>query len=464
MTDPYTSLGDELAAAAARQASTHGGLRAWLSRRLNASSAASAVVVALAGAAVAVAATGVLSGAPVKPEVTPSAVAGNGLPIEGDAQRIALRAADPDGGLPWGMRVLHTTRGQVCAQVGRVQDGRLGELGLDSAFSDDGRFHALSPEILPPGYGGAQGDVECALAGDTMIFENTAADRSGVRLLPEELGGPRGKHGTVPPVANLRTLVFGVLGPHAVSVTYRTPAGLRTKRLGRGDGAFLIVGPAGRVSTLTNIGGSVTGQATRKSVSVLAPTSGRAGAVVTAATFDFDGRVCSQGTGAPVHRRCPTHLLRPRANPVSPAPSLHHRVQLTLLPQSQAACKRAFLLYPCYKGRIEFVAPYAVTTAATDYLVTSYAKCKAGGRPETSWSLERDVKRHETVRTESLGLFVFTPACAADERFEVRYVDGRGPVSRSAPESVILGSVALSEAKLPDGAHVTSAAAPASSG
>jgi hypothetical protein len=136
-----------------------------------------ALASALATTAIALAASGVLTGAPVKPEVPLSPIAGNGLPI-GGTQSLALSVVDPDGGLPWGMRILHTTRGQICAQVGRVYHGQLGELGLDSAFGDDGRFHVLPADVLPPGYGGASGQIECTLPGQTVVFEDTAADRS----------------------------------------------------------------------------------------------------------------------------------------------------------------------------------------------------------------------------------------------------------------------------------------------
>src|SRR5262249_33299780 len=58
-----------------------------------------------------------------------------------DNQLLALRVADPDGGPPWGMRVVHTTRGVGCVQVGRVVDGKLGVLGQDGVAGDDHRFH-----------------------------------------------------------------------------------------------------------------------------------------------------------------------------------------------------------------------------------------------------------------------------------------------------------------------------------
>src|SRR5271165_306725 len=181
MRDPYEILGRELAAAAKRQSAGAPARRQrWFSNRLHALSVTAALV--LGGGAVALAATGVLSGSPVKPEVPLNAAAGNGLPVAGASAHLALLAADPGGGLPWGMRIEHTTRGQLCLQVGRVEGAQLGELGLDSAFGNDGRFHALPATVLPPGYGGSADQVECVPDGQTVIFEDLNADRSAVRL------------------------------------------------------------------------------------------------------------------------------------------------------------------------------------------------------------------------------------------------------------------------------------------
>jgi hypothetical protein len=464
MTDPYTSLGSELLAAAERQEAHHsapGGARAWLSHRWNATVVVAVLV--LGGGAVAVAATGVLNGAPVKPEVAPSPVTGNGLPVTGGSHPLALRSADPYGGLPWGMRILHTTRGEVCVQVGRVQDGQLGELGVDSAFGDDGRFHALSLDILPPGYGGSSSDIQCVLPTQTLIFEDTKADRSAERLLPEEFGEPHLKHPEIPPSRDLRDLSFGLLGPHAVSVTYRTKAGMHTIPVKGADGAFLIVEPtgvvrlAGHTMGSTDVGGSVSGQANANSVEVMPPTRAGSTTIVSAVTFRFGSRVCSEGFGAPVSRRCRTERgpSLPRRW-FSPTRSLHAPVHLTLLLQTHAACTAAFLTDPCYKGEVEFTAPYVVTTAATDYLIEAIVKgCKTGGRPETAWNLERDVRLHETVRTVSLGLFKFTPACVANEAFRVSYQNLQGPTHRNPHESVIVGAVAMGNATLPNGTPMT---------
>jgi hypothetical protein len=453
MTDPYTVLGRNLAAAAERleaHAGANGGVRAWFSRRLNA--AAVVAVLVLGGGAAAVAATGLLSGAPVKPEAALSPTAGNGVPVSGSTGRPLLSVADPAGGLPWGMRVFRTTRGQACAQVGRVLGAQLGELGLDSAFGSDGRFH-----VLPQGYGASSGQIECLPAGQTLVVEDANADRSAMRLLPEEFREPpkNPKHREIPPTGDLRVLAYGLLGPHAVSVTYRTRDGLGTIPVRGPQGAFLIVESAGYIKSLSLVGGSVDGQATASSVEVTSPSGRGHGAIVSAATFRFGAKLCSQGTGAPIRTPCPAPRVSAPQRWFTPTRSLHTPVRLTLLRQSPAACKAAFLLDPCYEGEVAFTAPYAVTTAAAGYEIQAPAKCKVGGRPDGGWSLDRDVRRDELVRTDSLGLFVFTPSCAAHESFEVVYQNPQGPSAAAAHESVIIGKVSMSRARYPNGTLVT---------
>lgn len=460
MRDPYKTLGNRLAAAAERQSAgaSPARRRRWLSNRVHALSVAAALV--LGGGAVALAATGVLSGSAVKPEVPLNASAGNGLPVAGASAHLALLAPDPDGGLPWGMRIEHTTRGQLCLQVGRVDGAQLGELGLDSAFGDDKRFHALPATVLPPGYGGATGQIECVPDGQTVIFEDLNADRSAVRLLPSEFSGPPPKHPGealhpkgVPPLADLRALAYGVLGPHAVSVTYKTPKGMRTVPVSRPDGGFLIVEPAGYIKSEDTIGGSVTGAAQAGSVDVglaafpVGPP--RLTAMITAATFRFGGRLCSQGVGAPVTRPCPIRKVTVPRHPR--IRRLHEPVQLTLLAQSHAACNAAYLKFPCYKGEVRFRAPYAVSSTGSEYDVEGIATCKIGGRIETAWSLERDVKAHELVKTDSLGRFVYAPSCASSEKFQVSYQKRPGPLTAGPIEKVIVGTVSLGQATLPGG-------------
>ena len=70
------------------------------------------LLVVLALAAGALAATGILAtGSPVPQPAGESAGSGSGLPARGGYELLALRVADPAGGLPWGMRcLLYTSR------------------------------------------------------------------------------------------------------------------------------------------------------------------------------------------------------------------------------------------------------------------------------------------------------------------------------------------------------------------
>src|SRR5579871_5870534 len=100
--------------------------------------------------AIAFAATGViLTGAPVRPQELQNPNAGIGTGAPGGASGILATAPDPEGGLPWGMRIVHTTRGEACLQIGRLESGQLGVLGIDGAFANDGRFHPIPVNALP---------------------------------------------------------------------------------------------------------------------------------------------------------------------------------------------------------------------------------------------------------------------------------------------------------------------------
>ncbi len=106
-------------------------------------------VLLLAVTATALAFTGILATGPaVRPTRGLSPTAGLGMPARGGSRLLAVSAPDPAGGLPWGMRIVHTTRDLVCVQIGRLYHGELGLLGRDGAFGDDGRFHPLPPDAI----------------------------------------------------------------------------------------------------------------------------------------------------------------------------------------------------------------------------------------------------------------------------------------------------------------------------
>jgi hypothetical protein len=521
----------------------------------------------LATTTIALAATGViLTGSPVRPTVRPNATAGEGIPVEGGVRLLPLRAADPAGGLPWGMRIIHTTRGLVCVQIGRVLDGQLGQLGVDGAFHNDGRFHALPADALPDVLGNGQGWMtgNCASPGDTYAGDSVGLQLSAASS-PQQAGSPRQETGVS---GDRREISFGLLGVHAVSITYREGTETHTQPVLPGLGAYLIVqrytsgrplgsvsetdgrdepgnysAPAGPNGALTAIAYSYAGRSCVDRGTLRLATCGlsetppprptplpivheplrahldihnhvitgaqisfRAPYPVTNANESYDvsaqicrglagngpnadvargglvsipvGDILSEACNRPVrfkveyvrfvaglpqptfvgsvtiHEPPGTHTaplprrVLERERWARPTRSLHATVHLTLRPQSRAACSAAFLLYPCYKGKVRFMAPYAVTSGASSYLVEGFAKCKAGGRPETSWSVGGNVRAHETVSTLSLGLFVLTPRCASSEGFKVVYLNPQGPSAHAPQESAIVGAVTLGKAHI----------------
>ena len=407
MNDPYSLLGQTLTAAARRQ-QDHGrarwSVRAWLARRLNAAVIAGALV--LGGGAIAVAATGLLNGSPVRdPAGTPTPSSGSGVPVAPGGSHLAALTADPEGGLPWAIQLVHTTRGELCVQIGRVHDGQIGQLGIDGAFNDDGRFHPLAPDVLPE-YGGGYADISCALPGETIMGSQPTQDRNA-----EWMVGPR----KTKPARDLRAVSFGVLGPHAVSVTYRTSTGTHTLPVESGTGAYMIVQPIGPVVPPIVLGGFSGGFISGDEV------GGEPGPerfdMVRTVTFRFGALICSIGTIPVGAKRCPAPPPPPRSAFEAPTRSLHQPVHVTAVTQSHASCRAAFLLIPCYRAEVEFKAPYAITSAGSEYEVEAGSTCK--NAIPNGWPLNDDVALGQTVRTVSLGLF----NCTSIDEFQVRYID-----------------------------------------
>ncbi|MGA9875273.1 MAG: hypothetical protein WBQ21_05635 [Solirubrobacteraceae bacterium] len=380
-----------------------------------------AVVLAMAGGAIAIAATGLLTGSPVKVRGPLNANVAIGIPAAGGSRLLPLRAADPQGGLPWGMRLVHTTRGEVCLQVGRVQDGQLGELGIDGAFHDDGRFHPLSPDILPS-YGD-DSDTVCILAGQTTSSSFEDQDRSASPINQELLKAK-------PPAGDLRSISFGLLGPHALSVTHPTRTGSQTSPVSRGTGAYLIVAMA-RPRTHLSFGSvSFIGYSTGANISM------RPSGEVSSITYRLGSLTCSVSSAAPASNPCPEPPRTPEST-FNPSRNLHQPVHVKTVLQSPDACSRAFLLDPCYRAEVEFKAPYAVVNAGSEYSIEASSRCK-NARP-SGWLINHDVRRAEPVHTLSAGLFRL---CATADEFEIRYLNRSltGASASSPHKSVIFGT------------------------
>ncbi|MGP0100667.1 MAG: hypothetical protein ACLPUT_03475 [Solirubrobacteraceae bacterium] len=360
----------------------------------------------LATATIALAATGViLTGAPVRPEGPLNPSVGEGVPAPGASRLLPLRVPDPEGGPPWGMRIVRTTRGEVCEQVGRVQDGQLGELGIDGVFHDDGRFHPMSADVLSETSGvgrkvlddDATESVSCQLAGQVTAGEHLGVDRSA---------GAADGHERAIPRSELRDVSFGVLGRDAVSVSYRDGAADRTDAVLAPIGAYLIVQ---RIAPHQQVGSGYGSLGTEGDLLPSAP--------LTAIAYRLDGRLCQRGPILPpgVARRLADPCPQPHrpAGRHAPPRDLHEplRVQLQIS-------------HDLITGvQLSFTAPLAVTSAREDYEIripdNSCDRAAVPGRGPGvdrgqgygGTSLDRDVARGSTVTQSLSGFALFSGLC-----------------------------------------------------
>jgi hypothetical protein len=207
----------------------------------------------LAAAAVAFATTQLIpTGAPVRSEERFAANGGVGVAIPRSTGLLGIAAPDPVGGPPWTMRVYDTSRGLGCAQVGRLVEGRIGVLGQDGAFHDDGRFHPLPTQA-------SQAEGHCVLLDARgHAFMGVATYDEPASGLPREchLLGSR-TAGESCARSDPRDVFYGLLGPDARSIAYSAEGHTRTVATVGPDGAYLIVerAPARLVAAGAEVGG-----------------------------------------------------------------------------------------------------------------------------------------------------------------------------------------------------------------
>jgi hypothetical protein len=330
-------------------------------------------------------------GAPVRPSSgaeRPTRFTGIGRPVAGSgdvargASVLAMSVADPGGGLRWGLRIVTTTRGLLCMQVGRLRDGRLGILGQEGQFKDDGLFHELPP--------GALNQSTCSQRG-VLVLYNATHER--------------------------RQLAFGLLGPHAVSVTYKSAGRLHTVASSGSHGAYLIVLPQPAEPAPA---GAPTAAA------FVAPEQLPAAAIqayqLSAIEFRFGGRHCQIDSepqpGGLAH--CATAVTGAPSRFPAAGGELHSRVVLRASRDATGV----------FRLDISFVAPVSVTNASTAY-AAEYAPqggrlCHAGnvGQP-----IERDIRRGQTVHVTML----FSPQPGCHGPIQGRIVVGRQSSALSGP-------------------------------
>jgi hypothetical protein len=394
-----------------------------------------AILAVLGTGAIALAATGViLTGAPVRPEELPNPNAGIGVSAPKGASGIIATAPDPDGGLPWGMRIVHTTRGETCLQIGRLQNGQLGVLGIDGAFANDGRFHPIPVDALPRDVyhdtvfdqmiGSAT--ISCALEGKAVAGEHLGVDRSA---------DPNAKVSHSPP-ADLRDLLYGLLGPQAVSVTYHFERAGHTVGVAQTTGAYLIVhgfSPKEQAGS----GGESLG-----TFGDLAP-----GPPLSLITYRNGGRVCNRGPSLPPG--AVSHLAKPCPFPhfshSGPEPVLHLPLQVRLTTRGQTVSGLS----------ISLIAPFAVTSAREHYTLMMLSEtCDErthGGRGGSLQSLGRNVRRGERI-----GWHVTKPSSSGCDRHtlnaEVVYSPGEG-LGRTIASATIHAPPGTSFAAPPNPVH-----------
>jgi hypothetical protein len=241
MPDFIDRLGAELTRAATTERRPSPAARvSWRPRWLRSMQPRTLLIVpalAVLGTGAALAAGIVLTGAPAGPKVPPVPTAGYGAAIPVTANPLPLRVADPAGGLPWGLRMVRTTRDDVCLQVGRLADGTIGGLGEDGAFGNDHLFHPFSHNYQDP-MGCVPLDAHGHGFTNAIIWGLPTSAMAGGGCLAEF-----SRRRQVPcPTQDTRNVYFGLLGPDAASITYVSRGGQTvTVRAVGPDGAYLIV-------------------------------------------------------------------------------------------------------------------------------------------------------------------------------------------------------------------------------
>jgi hypothetical protein len=241
MPDFIDRLGAELTrAATVEPRPSRAGRVSWWPRLLGSMRPRTLLIVpalAVLGTGAALAAGILLTGSPARPKVPPVSTAGYGAAVPSTAKLLTLRVADPAGGLPWGLRTVRTTRGDVCLQVGRLADGTIGALGEDGSFGDDHRFHPFADDYEDPS-GCVPLDAHGHGFSNAIMWGFPTSAMAAGGCLAEF-----SRHNQIPCLTqDTRDIYFGLLGPDAASITYVSDGGqIATRPTVGSDGAYLIV-------------------------------------------------------------------------------------------------------------------------------------------------------------------------------------------------------------------------------
>jgi hypothetical protein len=245
MSDYFLEVRSEMRRAVARRAHLP-----WYRRRIR-SVRSRAVIVVIGALVVATPAVGAVTnwfgiGAPNHPQSEARAF-GVGNAVRGTTKLLPLRVPDPQGGPPWGMRVVTTQTGG-CQEIGRVEDGQLGSLGIDDYWHDDHLFHPYPRNWVGQscGSGGnAVGGVQLGVGATQFdAGANISSFHNGLQLTGCSTGAPSQSDRPLCPPGSTRFLIWGLLGRTVKSIRYELPNGsLATERTAGRYGEFLLVFP-----------------------------------------------------------------------------------------------------------------------------------------------------------------------------------------------------------------------------
>ncbi len=333
------------------------------------------VAATLAGTAVALAAAGVIQlGSPERESsghttVAAEADSGLGTISPANSELLAIRVEDPGSLLPWGLRVARTSRGLGCVRAGLVLNGRLGALGIDGDFGNDGYFHPFPIAGTPRLIGCAPLDTH----GELFISASEADVPTSASALHRCPGA--GANGKVPPSAlcagsNTRDIYYGLLGPRAASLTYTSGGTAHTIIPQAPHGAYLIILPADP----RDLNGVTTG---------LIP----AGRPITQVTYR-GGLICRFTGSNP----------EPRSDCSTPPGSKYTQPNLKRLlataPRTRITATVTHGRHSAWSVTVSFKAPVAIPNALAAYSVELHNP----GRPRSWGATNTDTKLHRGGR------------------------------------------------------------------
>ena len=347
--------------------------------------------------------------------------------------RLIAEAPDPAGGLPWGLRAFRTTRGTVCLQVGRVQDGTIGTIGRDSAWLNDGRFHPISPNAYtadhctqPDGRGNAFLNVSVsAVAASADVQWGAGRQSHGCRV-------GNGPLEPLCPAGDLRDLSYGLLGPDATSLAFVVNGRRYTEAANRPGGAYLIVRQGSRSAVCAgsrHVGHGCYSAGGETSGATLIP------GAVTAVSYR-DGHICRPVSPVTRGGSCPPVGYFRRHVPAVTEAQLKTPLSVRLVP-AQHYCSNGSpnTITPCQPGQtpiigtqgqilidISFTARRPVTNSSQyyEYALKDPPGCSEGG--SSGPTLHNIKVGQQVVFQDQIPL-----SCKGIATGSIAYVPGPGP-------------------------------------